>query len=417
MKINEAKLTGCLLLIFSLELNAAAAHDENYSEQEEYTQKAAADKNKKKGWKQKFNDWWNKPSDIMQKTGEDVGAGAAKGAVKGVVSQIGKDAKGEDLPISKAIKQAVNDSGQEAFKWYKKALGLTVCVVGGSIVSYWLINWFIEYIKSPKLISEYIYKAPCECMIFSEVNQKKINDFTKTTIDINKQKLAYSSLLISGPTGTGKTQLVKKIASECEMNLVIIDGAEFAKFDRATSLREMDHLFEWANKQNNIILLFDKAETFLDNPNNDCLSEDYKLIANFLKHIEEPSSKYMITLTTSYVNLLDKTVLKKINEHIKTELPQIQERVRLIKLFVDQMVDQVIDKKNICELISKIFSEDKIAQISKITEGLSCYELHDIITKIKTKLLIMDHISDFNENTLDGIVVSAIEKNKKKLSN
>jgi len=98
------------------------------------------------------------------------------------------------------------------------------------------------------------------------------------------------------------------------------------------AVRELNKLFDWADKQKNGIILFiDEADAFLRNRKSGEMSEYMRhTINSFLYRTGSPSDNVIIVLATNAPEQLDEAVHDRIDEIIGFGLPSVNERKTML---------------------------------------------------------------------------------------
>jgi ATPase family AAA domain-containing protein 3A/B len=103
-----------------------------------------------------------------------------------------------------------------------------------------------------------------------------------------------------GPPGTGKTLFAKKLALQSGLEYCIMVGSDIAPLG-PLAVKELNKLFDWAEKQQSGIILFiDEADAFLRNRKNTEMSEYMRhTINSFLYRTGSPSDNVIVVLATN----------------------------------------------------------------------------------------------------------------------
>ncbi len=107
-------------------------------------------------------------------------------------------------------------------------------------------------------------------------------------------------MMFYGPPGTGKTLFAKKLAKESGLEYAVMVGSDIAPLG-PLAVRELNTLFDWAEKQEDGIILFiDEADAFLRNRKNSDMSEYMRhTINSFLYRTGTPSERVILVLATN----------------------------------------------------------------------------------------------------------------------
>ena len=139
------------------------------------------------------------------------------------------------------------------------------------------------------------------------------------------------NMMFFGPPGTGKTLFAKKLALQSGLEYAVMVGSDIAPMG-PLAVRELNKLFDWADKQTNGIILFiDEADAFLRNRKSGDMSEYMRhTINSFLYRTGTPSDNVIIILATNAPEQLDEAVHDRIDEIIGFGLPSVNERKTML---------------------------------------------------------------------------------------
>lgn len=324
---------------------------------------------------------------------------------------------------------------------YKNAIKYTALAAIGTIGSYYGIKYLynkFNNITKPKLVTDYFifgfydlvkskFVSPTEPelreMIFPKDIANKVDHIIESTKNISKQlsdnkiNIKYNNLLLSGPSGTGKTMLSQELAKRSGMNYAFVNGSSFSKFSEKDSINEMDILFSWANKsKRGLLLVIDEADAFLyKRENMKSNSKDYKLLSNFLSHTSQLSDKIMIVLCTNYKDRLDNAILSRMGICLELPLPGEIERAKVLALYRNKMLlSAVYNSNEFIDSVNSILTDTKINSIAQLAQGLSNRDLENIINFIKVQTMSKED-QVLTQNIVDDAVNIMLQKYKDKI--
>jgi ATPase family AAA domain-containing protein 3A/B len=104
------------------------------------------------------------------------------------------------------------------------------------------------------------------------------------------------------------------------------------------AVTEIHKMFEWANTTKKGVLLFiDEADAFLRKRSTEKMSEEMRTALNaFLYRTGEASSKIMIVFASNQPEQLDWAINDRIDDMIEFDLPEMDERLRMITQYMDK---------------------------------------------------------------------------------
>lgn len=268
-----------------------------------------------------------------------------------------------------------------------------------------------------RLKKPFVKKQESARMVFNPEITQRLDDIVKATRNIQKKikegktNVKYRNLMLYGAPGTGKTMFAKRLAQESGLEWAYMSGSSFSKFENGAGIEALDELFTWAQKSKGLMIFIDEAESFLATRENmDPTSKAYQLLNNFLNYTGERSNRFMIVFATNHKNNLDSSMYRRIDDLIELPLPQASERVGVLKLYRDKILGDVRQNgQAFVNSATVVLSDEKIAEMSVQTEGLSNGDLEGIINTIKTDADITDS-GLLTSELVDRVVQRAIEK-------
>lgn len=99
-------------------------------------------------------------------------------------------------------------------------------------------------------------------------------------------------------------------------------------------------VFDWASTSRRGLLLFlDEADAFLRKRSSQGMSEDLRATLNaFLYRTGEQSNKFMLVLASNTPEHFDWAVNDRLDEVVEFQLPSLDERERLVRLYFEKFV-------------------------------------------------------------------------------
>jgi ATPase family AAA domain-containing protein 3A/B len=157
--------------------------------------------------------------------------------------------------------------------------------------------------------------------------EDQLREISYAVLNRKKHFAPAKNMMFYGPPGTGKTLFAKKLALQSGLEYAVMVGSDIAPLG-PLAVRELNKLFDWAEKQNNGIILFiDEADAFLRNRKSGDMSEFMRhTINSFLYRTGTPSDNVIIVMATNAPEQLDEAVHDRIDEIIGFGLPSVNER-------------------------------------------------------------------------------------------
>ncbi len=207
---------------------------------------------------------------------------------------------------------------------------------------------------------------------------------------MHNAELELPSLLLYGPPGTGKTWFAKLLALNAGMDYVIMSADRFSQFAEGSDVEQMHQLFRWAeNSPRGMIIFIDEIDAL--GASRDKLDQRWIRLQNaFLAHTGSLSHKFMIIGATNRPNALDKAFLDRFPERILVSLPNQEERIKLIQMYIDKKLRndsrtvKVNGKKQQVALtVSNDVTPAAINDLAAMINGLSGRAIMQVISKVQ----------------------------------
>lgn len=176
-------------------------------------------------------------------------------------------------------------------------------------------------------------------VIFKPAIEEELRDVAIATRNTKMNKSFYRNFMFYGPPGTGKTLFAKRLAQHSGMDFAMFSGGDVGPMGR-TAVSHIHKIFDWSQTSRRGLLLFiDEAEAFLSDRRSGQVSEElHQVVDAFLNRTGEQSDRYMFVLSTNLPEQIDKAVEDRIDEEIEFEIPSLDERKRLVRLYFDKYV-------------------------------------------------------------------------------
>lgn len=206
--------------------------------------------------------------------------------------------------------------------------------------------------------------------------EAKLRDLAIAVRNTKRNRGLYRDVLFYGPPGTGKTLVAKKLAVHSGMDYAVLTGGDVTPMG-PEGVTAIHKLFDWANTSRRGLLLFiDEADAFLKKRNAVSMSEDLRATLNaFLFRTGTQSPNYMLVLASNTPEQFDWAINDRIDEFVKFDLPDLNERERLVRLYFDKFILKPASEGK-RRLKVDTFDYDAIcSKIAQLTEGYSAREI------------------------------------------
>lgn len=219
-------------------------------------------------------------------------------------------------------------------------------------------------------------------LLLSNQIKDSIGDFVKIVRSKNKLNElgidVYTSMLLYGPPGSGKTSIAKFIAKELNLPIII------ARFDSLISSllgntsKNIRKLFEYASSRP-CILFLDEFDAIAKARNDSQeMGELKRVINSLLQNIDEFTQNNILIAATNHEELLDKAIWRRFEKVINVTEPSNTEIVELLKLFLKKRKVEFLDDDKKLKIISSELSSLSTSEIKKIAiNALTQNIIHD----------------------------------------
>ena len=152
-------------------------------------------------------------------------------------------------------------------------------------------------------------------------------------------------VLLSGPPGTGKTQLAKALAGECKVNFIAATGGDFSAMFLGVGSMRVKSLFRKARKAAPCIVFIDEVDgigrrTTTEN-GGPSEAEGNRIINQILAEIDgfNASSGVIVIGATNFPDAVDPALLRegRFDRKIHLKLPDVSDREALFRLYAKQL--------------------------------------------------------------------------------
>ncbi len=293
-----------------------------------------------------------------------------------------------------------------------------------SVVSQWqALRHYAQsfFIDKPK-------QESIDDVVIDPAIQDQINFISESTKSIKASGDFYNNVLLQGPPGTGKTMYAKRLAKLSGLDFAMMNGADVAqllgsKEGNNEAVRQLNNVFDWANKSKKGVLLFiDEADAcFAPRSNYQGQPARLDVVNVFLGHTGEPSKNFMLVLATN--NKLDTAIESRCSQRVIFGLPTQVMREQILQKKLawychnDKRIIMQNGKKVVVTLaLDESISGDKapviIKEIAEMTIGLSGRELERIILNARTRAFLLNQTKPcLTADLLKKAVQVAVQQN------
>ncbi|XP_009887899.1 PREDICTED: ATPase family AAA domain-containing protein 3A isoform X2 [Charadrius vociferus] len=250
-----------------------------------------------------------------------------------------------------------------------------------------------------------------EGVVLSPQLEARVRDIAIATRNTKKNKSLYRNILMYGPPGTGKTLFAKKLAVHSGMDYAIMTGGDVAPMGRE-GVTAMHKLFDWANTSRRGLLLFvDEADAFLRKRATEKISEDLRATLNALLF---HTSRFMLVLASNQPEQFDWAINDRIDEMVNFDLPQLEERERLVRMYFDRHVLKPATEGKQRLKLAQFDYGKKCSEIARLTEGMSGREISQLAVAWQAAAYASED-GVLTEAMIDARVADAVQQHKQKM--
>lgn len=208
-------------------------------------------------------------------------------------------------------------------------------------------------------------------------------------------------ILLYGMPGTGKTMLVKALATESNLNFISIKGPELLSKWVGESERAVREVFRKARQASPALVFFDEIESIV--PIRGSGSETHvteRMVSQFLTELDglEELKDVVIIAATNRPDLLDRSLLRpgRFDRMIYVPMPDFDERKKIMEIYLSRMsVTEGIDVDSLAEKTENYSGAD--LEMLCREAGMLALREH-IKPKISREELILDEITVTREH-------------------
>eukprot|EP00250_Pteridium_aquilinum_P001133 c11340_g2_i1 orf=122-2017(+) len=198
---------------------------------------------------------------------------------------------------------------------------------------------------------------------------KRIQHLAMATANTKLHEAPFRNMLFYGPPGTGKTMAAKELAKKSGLEYALMTGGDVAPLG-SQAVTKIHDLFNWAGRSRKGLLLFiDEADAFLCKRSNKSTSEAQRSALNALLYrTGDQSRDVVLVLATNRPSDLDAAITDRIDEMIEFPIPGEEERVKLLKLYLDRYIVQAGTEKK--DWRSRVWGEPDRIEIKGLTDDI-----------------------------------------------
>jgi ATPase family AAA domain-containing protein 3A/B len=247
-------------------------------------------------------------------------------------------------------------------------------------------TWSTEKLASlPMRFLPFLKKKEGELMekiVLEDDLAERLQWTTNSLVNARRNGTPFRHLMLHGPPGTGKTLFARTLAQQSGLDYAIMSGGDVGPLGK-DAVHELNKLFTWANgSRKGLILFIDEADAFLRTGRGSeagAMSEEARnVLSAFLHHTGTESDKFVVVLATNIRDILDRAVVDRIDESFEFPLPTINERRRMLGMFMDEHIHKPTRKGKVIDVDPEL-DDTVLEDIARRTEGFSGRQLAKLV--------------------------------------
>jgi len=225
-------------------------------------------------------------------------------------------------------------------------------------------------------------KSLLEKIVLEDELSERLQWTTNSLVNARKNGTPFRHLLLHGKPGTGKTLFARTLARESGLDYAIMSGGDLGPLGREGP-SELHKMFNWASRSRRGLVLFvDEADAFLrrGRGGDSTMSEDARnCLSVFLHHTGTESARVAVILATNIPSSLDRAVLDRMDEAFEFPIPQYDQRLQMLRMFVDRYLNQPFKRGARIEVDEAVEQPEYFADLAKRTDGMSGRQLAKLV--------------------------------------
>lgn len=227
-------------------------------------------------------------------------------------------------------------------------------------------------------------------LVYAPEVKEHLMSYARATVNARSENLPYRNLLLYGEPGCGKTSFAMAFALELkkalqetsgrDVNWVLISGADFAKFKDGEDIVELQKVIDYINhSRGDTILIIDEIDALAGSRDGKDSSDRHKkIMAALLSETGTENKKFAIIGATNRRHALDTAMLDRMDEQVHIPRPGINEREKLLKLYIDKYIKPTLGD---CGLTTSV-----IKTLAEKTENFSGRELSQLARALQAEI-------------------------------
>lgn len=276
-----------------------------------------------------------------------------------------------------------------------------------------------DAVKNPLHYLKRLKSKPADALqgvVLNPSLEERLRDIAIATKNTRQNRGLYRNILMHGPPGTGKTMFAKKLAEHSGMDYAIMTGGDVAPMGKE-GVTSIHKVFDWANTSRRGLLLFvDEADAFLRKRSSERISEDLRAALNaFLYRTSEQNPKFMLVLASNTPEQFDYAINDRLDEMVEFNLPGLEERERLLRLYFDKFVLQPASQGAKRFKLEQFDYGATCSKMAKLCEGMSGREISKLGVSWQAAVYASEN-GVLTEKMVMDRCLAAVQQHKQKMA-
>lgn len=233
-------------------------------------------------------------------------------------------------------------------------------------------------------------------LALSEDIQREVNEYVSFLIKCIKSGVQLQSLALSGPPGTGKSQISVAIAKSLSAALEsphiplrmrkkvttrTIMGAMLSKFDHSTAMNVIENLrkeTEELSKKGYVVMIqFDEMEAVFSSRKTGS-SQKNEMISSLLAWLGQAKANLFVVGTTNLMSSLDDAMRRRFHKNITVSAPDFEARIKIIQIYLQYFFEQF---RGQVKISINVLDLEFLSGLSESCNNLAGADIENIVKK------------------------------------
>jgi len=213
-----------------------------------------------------------------------------------------------------------------------------------------------KYSFSDIILNESTYGLIQDVLVLYEKKEFLFQTWGLASTHPNKNRAGIN---LYGPPGTGKSMVAHAIAKQLKRQLLTVDYSQIESKYVGETAKNLVAMFDYAKKSESIIF-FDEADALLSrrvtnmsNSTDVSVNQTRSVLLVLINEFDD-----LILFASNFISNYDPAFMRRITAHIKFELPDEQNRLRLWRMYIPQKMPTDVNLNLLAEKYSGISGSD-----------------------------------------------------------